>query len=861
VSREHQPSAKTLTNTSDAAVVARRRESSTAMPASLADRRVDSSELEAERAATGTDAQHDFAAEGADPPHRRLASRSHRGKQPATPRARQVIANAGQRLEPVVRAEMERLFGCSFADVRIHSDALADASARELGARAYTSGNHIVFATGEYAPDTPAGRRLIAHELTHVVQQLAAPRAGAPIVQLQPGNTPSTATAPSAAPVPPKVRTVKTVLADLKFSRTSNRGAIPRLIQELLTLAESPGDDLELLNDGLREVTALSQAGDIASADRLLAAIAKKFKSAFIEGKPLPSGGFRISFGSIFGDPRAIIDLAKDAARAGAHERAFNLFGTAHEMLTMYAHRATSEAQRTGAGDFASRYDRYSTLKGIFGEMREIYRFYSTLEVEALTANDLAAANEARAHATSLRSELKRNRTHIPDLEVETAETTQVKTSKGDPAFRFHGANYEELDLTELPGHPFPAQVLASKEALTSEPLKDVQDALIAQAGFQAEISYEPEVRKAFANQDVDVNVDAQRLKLWRVMYGVYKRRGNSALGRLLALIGRYLKAYGYHTSYNVRDFGKSYLDTPMPSDVAGRLVYDCGVYALSVAWDVFRTVKSEDSKLDVRFTLATLLDHIVLVIRDNSADEYYLVNNDRITRYSKPPYYEPSVRRPPNLPEHIRLHFEDPPMPPPKLPDLEEKVGEQYAMVRNLPYLVSPVTYLDTGTTRDSIGSFKSNIWSRYLAATSYMAQVPVNFLMLEDFSRSSATLDALVDQIAPSADDPQALTDFLSTGEPEIISLLIRFEQIGTKAFEAVPKGISPPQGLQKGGAFRWPGSNHPLVRVAMIMLRLEALGGSLSANQRKFLNFFEAKFKDLMDKNRADAERGRF
>jgi hypothetical protein len=44
-------------------------------------------------------------------------------------------------------------------------------------------------------------------------------------------------------------------------------------------------------------------------------------------------------------------------------------------------------------------------------------------------------------------------------------------------------------------------------------------------------------------------------------------------------------------------------------------------------------------------------------------------------------------------------------------------------------------------------------------------------------------------------------------------------------------------------------------------MIMLRLEALGGSLSANQRKFLNFFEAKFKDLMDKNRADAERGRF
>lgn len=66
--------------------------------------------------------------------------------------------------------------------VRIHSDPEAAESARLLNADAFTVGNHIAFATGEYAPHTPAGRNLLAHELTHVVQQSgrgAAQRTGA----------------------------------------------------------------------------------------------------------------------------------------------------------------------------------------------------------------------------------------------------------------------------------------------------------------------------------------------------------------------------------------------------------------------------------------------------------------------------------------------------------------------------------------------------------------------------------------------------------------------------------------------------------------------------------------------------------
>ena len=66
---------------------------------------------------------------------------------------------------------MEPQFGHDFSSVRIHADAAAAESATAVNALAYTVGRDIVFAADRYAPATAAGRRLLAHELTHVVQQ------------------------------------------------------------------------------------------------------------------------------------------------------------------------------------------------------------------------------------------------------------------------------------------------------------------------------------------------------------------------------------------------------------------------------------------------------------------------------------------------------------------------------------------------------------------------------------------------------------------------------------------------------------------------------------------------------------------
>ncbi len=85
-----------------------------------------------------------------------------------------VLASSGRPLESALRQDMEQRFGRDFSRVRVHSSIAAEQSAREVNANAYTVGHNIVFGAGRFTPRTYEGRRLIAHELTHVVQQRSA---------------------------------------------------------------------------------------------------------------------------------------------------------------------------------------------------------------------------------------------------------------------------------------------------------------------------------------------------------------------------------------------------------------------------------------------------------------------------------------------------------------------------------------------------------------------------------------------------------------------------------------------------------------------------------------------------------------
>lgn len=84
-----------------------------------------------------------------------------------------VIASKGSPLESPLRQDMEQRFGHDFSKVRIHTNTVAQQSARQVNAHAYTVGSNIVFGSGESAFETNKGKRLLAHELTHTVQQQA----------------------------------------------------------------------------------------------------------------------------------------------------------------------------------------------------------------------------------------------------------------------------------------------------------------------------------------------------------------------------------------------------------------------------------------------------------------------------------------------------------------------------------------------------------------------------------------------------------------------------------------------------------------------------------------------------------------
>lgn len=120
-----------------------------------------------------------------------------------------VLGTPGTALDTATRGVMEQRFGHDFSRVRVHADAGAAGSARAIGAIAYTAGHHIVFGQGRFRPDAASGRRLIAHELAHVVQQS----------QLSPGI------------LPPVQRRVE--MRDVGRGEQSGLARLPELIERL----------------------------------------------------------------------------------------------------------------------------------------------------------------------------------------------------------------------------------------------------------------------------------------------------------------------------------------------------------------------------------------------------------------------------------------------------------------------------------------------------------------------------------------------------------------------------------------------------------------------------------------------------
>ena len=108
----------------------------------------------------------------------RLLDRARGGEAPVLDVVR---SGRGRPLAAPVRRTMERRLGHDLSTVRVHTGAAAEASARAINADAYTVGENIVMHGRAYQPHTAAGRRMLAHELVHVIQQRLGPVSGVPV--------------------------------------------------------------------------------------------------------------------------------------------------------------------------------------------------------------------------------------------------------------------------------------------------------------------------------------------------------------------------------------------------------------------------------------------------------------------------------------------------------------------------------------------------------------------------------------------------------------------------------------------------------------------------------------------------------
>ena len=168
------------------------------------------------------------------------------------------LAAPSQPLDRSTRRFMEERFGHDFGHVRVHLDSQAEESARSIQAQAYTVGSHVVFGAGRYAPGTDEGRRLIAHELTHVAQQTGT-------VALKP-EVPLANTAAAPVPLPRRVQNLAALLeayslqadAQLSFSGASAT-AVGRVRAHL-------GE----LRAGVAQLRQLAASGDMAGCSAAL---------------------------------------------------------------------------------------------------------------------------------------------------------------------------------------------------------------------------------------------------------------------------------------------------------------------------------------------------------------------------------------------------------------------------------------------------------------------------------------------------------------------------------------------------------------------------------------------------------------
>jgi hypothetical protein len=620
------------------------------------------------------------------------ASRGAEGDPGAALRA---AADPGVPLSKEVRAYFEPRFAHDFSRVRVHADREGANGAQAVGSLAYTIRDDIVFAPGMYEPGTLEGRRLLAHELAHVVQQSMAGESGIAIQR----DTPKR---PAVPPKPAKFyQAIADAIADAdadmarqlkekKYSFMVHKPMNYEGLKALLPLAQAIDEertaDIPKLTDSF--VAAEHGAPFRALSENMLTEMAARLFTLGLEAESSKlranySAGEK-SFNFLNEDPgkarrdiavyKATAERAISSADASSVERIKHsvevmvrvlaplrdaILAVDQDLLQM----EQSDAWRRTLEPYMTRHAYWNALIDVLGTLVGGIE----MQLQGLTERAAMDLSEGRGGATLLvLRDLVENKLQPTIMSADGKKgiggmtlpitRTEIKAGQGfvrdalskDPKSRSAAIN------TYTPGQESVRELQSSLAGLVGIRIRQIATlARIYGATYMLRAD-KPEEKEKSADaaqnaQTMKKLIDAGgRLRLdsdsdWRTfllqkykdMTGPSGKEKGKALNAVISLLFDYLDAFTVHARftniYDQSDFKDAYFDKPFPRSLAGQLVHDCGVYAMRVAY-ILSLVRHE---LDLRFRFIRLPAHVGLIVTGNGLPTF-VAHNDHFKEYSR---------------------------------------------------------------------------------------------------------------------------------------------------------------------------------------------------------------------------------
>src|SRR5690554_2004677 len=312
------------------------------------------------------------------------------------------INSPGQPLDKETKNFMESRFGYEFGRVQVHNDPMAHQSAEDIDAKAYTYGIHLVFGKGHYNPGSYSGKELIAHELTHTVQQEN--YQGNRTIQRRLRTSPTT-----------KKRDpeIEALLAKFKYTNASSPAEAKSAAEKLIAIAILDND--LWMNEGVDIALWLLDNGNADLGERAIQIIEATWLTnavtETVDKSPIP---LPHTFGGVTDSiDNKLIGRAKIAALSGEHSLAFRLFGFAffilETQLVAFTKQRGDELSKRPDVTGLFRNITYRTLQIIYNKMRDIIGFYYILEQEERNKGNLDQAARYSGLGLQLSMEIKEN--------------------------------------------------------------------------------------------------------------------------------------------------------------------------------------------------------------------------------------------------------------------------------------------------------------------------------------------------------------------------------------------------------------------------------------------------------------------